>query len=377
MTMNVGFIRIFWGLLFVVLDIRINSVDLILPDFVGYILIVSGLSLLVPHDKWFRTARLVAVVLIFVSLTTLVEVKVDSKEAPRLKREWISTLTGDLGALLPEQVGSARLMRTTSAGTEIDANRSHNPSRDEDRILAEYSDGTIVMVLRYGSPDDALQAMNQKSDSEYSTDALRKRAETDASFRASNISHQHGSTGGEITTAAHSRVEVADRVIQQWWNRGWSWWKPASWTNEGGWSGGLLYIVEGYRNSADNYKSAFEGKNGENGDGITIDPLFPIAAVGYLLDALLIWAICSGIIALSLSSGNFGLMEIAKKRRNLYLVLSVPALVGSMAYLFMPEAIFNFVKSGGTVLLVAYVFLVLTSVFLIMGLVRKAAHTLK
>ena len=374
--MNVGFIRIFWGLLFVVLDIRINSVDLILPDFVGYILIVSGLSQLVPHDKSFRTARLVAVVLIFVSLTTLVEVKVDSKEAPRLKREWISTLTGDLGALLPEQVGSARLMRVTSAGTEIDANRSHNPNRDEDRILGEYSDGTIVMVLRYGSFDEALQAMKQKSEAEYSSHTIWKRGETDGTFTGGKITGREGSTGAEIKTAAHSSIEFADRVIQQWWNRGWSWWKPWSRESEGR-SSRLLYIVEGYRNSADNYKSAFEGKNGENGDGITIDPLFPIAAVGYLLDALLIWAICSGIMALSLSSGDFGLMEIAKKRRNLYLVLSVPALVGSMAYLFMPEAIFNFVKSGGTVLLVAYVFLVLTSVFLIMGLVRKAAHTLK
>ena len=87
--MKVGFNRIFWGLLFVVLDIRINSIDLFLPDFVGYIFIVSGLGLLAPHDKWFRRARIIAIFMICFSLTDLVEVRVDAKQTPRLRREWI------------------------------------------------------------------------------------------------------------------------------------------------------------------------------------------------------------------------------------------------------------------------------------------------
>lgn len=69
--MKVGFNRIFWGLLFVVLDIRINSIDLFLPDFVGYILIASGLGLLATHDKWFRRARIVAIVMICFSFPIL------------------------------------------------------------------------------------------------------------------------------------------------------------------------------------------------------------------------------------------------------------------------------------------------------------------
>ena len=212
--MNAGFIRIFWGLLFVALDIRISSIDLILPDFVGYILIASGLTFLVPHHQWFRTARLVAIILVFVSLTTLVEVKVDSKQAPRLRREWISTVTGDLSALLPEQVNSARLTSITRSATEIDANRTHNPQREDDRILGQYSDGTVVLVLRYGSADEALEAMKQKSAAEYSSQAIRKRAETDASFKANSMSFPHGSTsGGETKISAYSNVEVTDRVI--------------------------------------------------------------------------------------------------------------------------------------------------------------------
>jgi hypothetical protein len=165
---EVGFNRIFWGLLFVVLDIRIDSLDLFLPDFVGYILIASGLGLLAPHDKWFRRARVMAVFMIFFSLTDLVEVKVDSKQSPRMRQEWVSLLTDDLSTLLPQQVGSAYLVHTTNSGNAINANRAHNPEQDEDRVLAEYSDGTVILVLRYTSPDEAFEAMQQKDETDYS-----------------------------------------------------------------------------------------------------------------------------------------------------------------------------------------------------------------
>lgn len=368
--MKVGFNRIFWGLLFVVLDIRINSIDLFLPDFVGYILIVSGLGWLAPHDKWFRRARVMAIIMIFLSLTDLVEVNVDSKQAPRLRREWISVLTGDLGTLLPQQVDSARLLRTTTSGNAIDANRTHNPERDEDRVLGEYSDGTVVLILRYASSGEAYEAMKQKDKTEYSFDGIQKRAETDGSFRAENMSSQHGSTWSQIAYSANSKVEVADRVIQLWWNRGGSWWNPSSWRDEEGWSGNLLYIVEGYRGSADAFKSAFERKN-HNGNGSTFDPLFPISTVGSLLDTLLIWGLCSGIIALSVSSNNYGLMQKARRRRDLYFILQIPGFAVLILSFIAPEAVLS------TVLVIPYVFAVLFSVLLIMLLMRRAANTLQ
>jgi hypothetical protein len=375
--MNVGFTRIFWGLLFVVLDIRISSVDLVLPDFVGYILIASGLTSLAPHHQWFRTARILAIVLIFVSLTTLVEAGIDSRQAPRWKREWISTMTGDLSALLPKQVNSARLTRTTRSSSDIDTNRSHNPQRDEDRILGEYSDGTVVLVLRYGSSDEALQAMADKTETDYSGQAIRKRAEADETYRAQTISFPHGSSsGGETKTSEFSNVEVADRVVQQWWNRGWTWWNPATWGSEGGWSSRLLYIVEGYSSSAEDYKLGFGGET-FNGKGITIDPLFPVSAVAHILDILLIWGICSGIIALALSSHNFELVQVARIRRNFYLVLAVPAFLISIIAVITPEAISDAISSAGFALLLIYVVLAVVSVLLVMGLVRKAAHIVK
>jgi|GEM_PF-2378158 len=374
--MRVGFNRIFWGLLFVVLDIRINSIDLFLPDFVGYILIASGLGLLAPHDKWFRRARVMAIIMIFFSLADLVEIKVDAKQAPRLRREWISLLTDDLSTLLPQQVDSARLLRTTSLGNAINAYRTHNPEQDEDRILGEYSDGTVVLILRYASADEALEAMKQKDETEYSFDGIRKRAETDASFRADKMSAQHGSSGSQITSSADSKVEAADRVIQQWWNRGGSWWNPLSWRDEGGWNGNLLYIVEGYRASADAYKSAFERKS-QNGDGSTFNPLFPISTVSSLLDTFLIWGLCSGIIALSISSNNYGLMQTARRRRNLYFILSILGLAVSIMSFIAPEAVLSSVRSGGMVLVMPYVFALLFSGLLIMLLMRSAANNLQ
>ena len=39
-----AFTKILWGFLFIFLDIRINGIDIFLPDFVGYILIALGLE---------------------------------------------------------------------------------------------------------------------------------------------------------------------------------------------------------------------------------------------------------------------------------------------------------------------------------------------
>lgn len=314
-----------------------------------------------------------AIIMICFSLTDLVEVKVDSKQAPILRREWISLLTGDLRTLLPQHVDDARLLRTTTSGNAINANRTHNPERDEDRVLGEYSDGTVVLILRYASADEALEAMKRKDETDYSFDGVRKRAETDESFRADKMSAQHGSSGGQITTSAHSKVEAADRVLQQWWNRGGSWWNPSSWRDEEGWSGNLLYIVEGHRTSADAYKSALERKS-HNGDGNTFDPLFPISTVGSLLDTLLIWGLCSGVIALSVSSNNYDLMRRARRRRNLYFILEVPVLAVLIMSFIAPETVLS---SGDTVLVIPFVIAVLFSVLLIKLLMRRAANTLQ
>jgi hypothetical protein len=363
--MKLGFNKIFLGLLFIILDIRLNSIDLFLPDFVGYILIASGLGLLAPRHKWFRRARVLAIIMIGFSLIDFIEVKVDASQAPIFRREWTSVLTGDLASLLPQQVASANLLRTTTSANEINTNRTHNPERDKDRVLAEYSDGTLVLVLRYASPDEALAALKQKQETDYSLQGFRKRAETDAAFKTDKLSSQGGSSGGRETTSAYSKIEGGDGVIQQWWNRGRTWWNPISWRNKGGWSGNLLYIVEGHRSSADAFESAFEGGT-QSRNGSTFDPLFPISTAGRLVNILLIWALCSGVIALSAFWNNYGLMQSARRRRNFYIIVEVSLLIMSF---IAPDAVLG-------VLGIPYVFGLLLSVILIMLLMRRAANTL-
>ncbi len=81
-----GFRRIFWGLFLVILDFRINGFD-ILPDFLGFALIAMGLGLLVPLDRRFLTARVLAVLLIVLSLATLLQ-HTDAAEADAWPTAW-------------------------------------------------------------------------------------------------------------------------------------------------------------------------------------------------------------------------------------------------------------------------------------------------
>jgi hypothetical protein len=121
---------------------------------------------------------------------------------------------------------------------------------------------------------------------------------------------------------------------------------------------------------------AFEGSKDRRG-GFTIDPLFPISALAHILDTLLIWGICSGIIALALAWKNFGLMEVAKFRRNFFLVLAVPAFLVSIIPFVAPEVLLDSITSSAFLLLIIYVVLMTVSVLLVMGLVRKAANAVK
>lgn len=70
-----GFMKIFWGFLFIFLDIRISGIDFVLPDFIGYILIVFGLARLSDLHPRFRTANAYAKIMVLLSFADLVEMK--------------------------------------------------------------------------------------------------------------------------------------------------------------------------------------------------------------------------------------------------------------------------------------------------------------
>jgi hypothetical protein len=366
---------IFWGLLFIVLDIRINTIDLILPDFIGYILIFTGLTLLAPEHGSFRKARVFAVVMFFVSIPSLIELGSAPMDPAFLKRQLISGLTGDLSALLPREIHSARLLRTTNSRSSIDAHRTQNPQGDEDAVSGEYSDGTVVLILRYASPEEALQALDHKTKTDYSFDGIRKRAETDASFRAEDMpASGDESSSGEKRVSAGWRIEAADRLIQQWWNRGWSWLNVSD-RNKGGWSSSILYVVEGYKSSAGAYKSALEGAHNDQ-SGIKFNPLFPVFIIGAIVDAMMIWAICSGIMALALSSNQYDLMNIARRRRALYMALTVTGGALAMIWLITPEFTPSLFHGAVAGVVVVYALVGMIALVLIMALMQRAANSL-
>jgi hypothetical protein len=96
---------------------------------------------------------------------------------------------------------------------------------------------------------------------------------------------------------------------------------------------------------------------------------------GEIVNTLLIWGICSGIIALSLSSNNYDLMKIAKKRMTLYIALTVPGWFLPITRFIAPELVSSLFNQIAIVLAV-WALVVIISTLLIMGLIRRAANSL-
>jgi hypothetical protein len=63
--------QIFWGLLLVVLDVRINGFD-VLPDFIGYVLVAVGCGGLAGVSRHFSTAHTLSWILAVLSLVAFV-----------------------------------------------------------------------------------------------------------------------------------------------------------------------------------------------------------------------------------------------------------------------------------------------------------------
>ncbi|GIO14752.1 hypothetical protein J19TS2_43070 [Cohnella xylanilytica] len=72
--MRRAYSQIFWGLLIDLIDFRFNGFDL-LPDVIGYALILAGLTKLRPHSRGYRIAWIAAVVLLLLSALQLFGVR--------------------------------------------------------------------------------------------------------------------------------------------------------------------------------------------------------------------------------------------------------------------------------------------------------------
>jgi len=77
--MQRAFRNFYWGFLFVMVDFRLNGLD-ILPDIIGYAFFIAGLNLLKERNDRFRKARIFHIVMLFLSIFNIFERQVESTE---------------------------------------------------------------------------------------------------------------------------------------------------------------------------------------------------------------------------------------------------------------------------------------------------------
>lgn len=71
--MDYGFMIVFWGLVISIIDIRINGVNLI-PDFIGYLIIIVGLGRAKELDSSFKIARFASWILAPLAVTDIIKI---------------------------------------------------------------------------------------------------------------------------------------------------------------------------------------------------------------------------------------------------------------------------------------------------------------
>lgn len=67
-----GFVNLFWGFIFL-FDFRLGGFD-ILPDFIGYIFIYSGLIRLTNINERFKTVKSISLLLVFLSIPEIYQI---------------------------------------------------------------------------------------------------------------------------------------------------------------------------------------------------------------------------------------------------------------------------------------------------------------
>lgn len=395
-----AFFNLFWGLIFVGLDVSISGLDL-LPDFIGYWLMVRGLGRLRGEHTCFRRARPCAMALVVLSLVTMVPLPEGVQDWPSFRREVRAAVTGDLGLLLPRSVrfdlqpvsispgkygesvvthgqrvkAETKLVRITSEADAVNENRTGNPPSARDRVLGEYQDGTVVLILRYRSAEEAKSAVERK----YESDDYMESPFAGAPRMSA------GSSSEDSLCYRRRQIEMDDGGrVHLWWVAGWHWLRPSTWSCSGGFlSDRLLYIVEGRKESADAFRQALESKRPEDKGGgtvsftgaLSVGPLMPVAILRTVLDLLVIWLTCAGIAALALVAENRRLALIANWRKWAYAAVAValwllPPVV-SLTTNFDAQAFL-----AGTGIVVGLVVAMALALLLVTGLMRRAAYTL-
>jgi succinate dehydrogenase/fumarate reductase cytochrome b subunit len=96
-----------------------------------------------------------------------------------------------------------------------------------------------------------------------------------------------------------------------------------------------------------------------------IDPLSLVSILAIVLDFLMIWHVCTGIIELALRTGNLSLSQAATNRRNLCFVLATTHLLVAALFVVAPVAV--------PAIAIPLVIVSLTVGILVILLMRRAA----
>lgn len=82
MTVLQAYRKVYYGLMLILLDFRIGTLD-IFPDFIGYIFVVVGLGILAEKSQHFAKAKFFASILVITSLFDLVQVTKEVVQPPQ------------------------------------------------------------------------------------------------------------------------------------------------------------------------------------------------------------------------------------------------------------------------------------------------------
>lgn len=66
-----GYNKIFIGMLLIIFDINLGFIN-ILPDFIGYMFIYAGLSILTPQNKFFEKGKMPALILVLLTIKSII-----------------------------------------------------------------------------------------------------------------------------------------------------------------------------------------------------------------------------------------------------------------------------------------------------------------
>ena len=100
-----------------------------------------------------------------------------------------------------------------------------------------------------------------------------------------------------------------------------------------------------------------------------LETLFAITPIGTILDLIMVWHICGGIIELAAASENRHLAQVGTTRRNLYLVLTAIGWCCAFLFVTMPRLI------STPVITLLFVFGIVV-MCLMMGLMKRASEEL-